>query len=104
MNSFYHYSPFEEENLWVIPIFEMAANRQPLIYIWESGMPYLMGTIKVEAPLLDGEVAINDFDVGKGILDSMVSAKIIEPPHRYIFENDLEIPICKLLVQVPKKK
>jgi hypothetical protein len=103
MDSFYHYSPIEKENMRVVPLIEKGENGQPQIYLWESGMPYLIGTIKIEGILLDGEVAINDFDYGKGILDSMISAKIIEPPHRYVLENDLEIPICKLLVEIPEK-
>jgi hypothetical protein len=50
-------------------MFEMGDNSQRQVYIWESRMLYLIGTIKIEGRLLDGEVAINDFDNGKGILD-----------------------------------
>ncbi len=102
MNSFYHYSPFEKENLWVIPLFEMAANGQPQIYLWESGMPYLSATIIIEGTLNSGEVAINNFEKGIGLLESMILAKIIEKPHRYVSESGLEIPICKLLIEIPE--
>jgi hypothetical protein len=102
MSSFYHYSPFEKETLWVIPLFEMGVNGQLSIFLWESGMPYLSATIKIEGTLNSGEVAINNFEKGIGLLESMILAKIIEEPHRFVLEYGLEIPICKLLVEIPE--
>jgi hypothetical protein len=32
----------------------------------------------------------------------MILAKIIEEPHRFVLEYGLEIPICKLLVEIPE--
>ena len=64
-----------------------------------DGFPYATATVCVEDDLLkEGEVAIKDYSENAGILNSLIEADMIEPPHAYIQSTFTKIPICKLLI------
>ena len=67
----------------------------------EDKMPYATATVCVENDLLQkGEVAIKDYSENEGILNALIEADIVEPPHAFIQADYTKIPICKLIINV----
>ena len=93
-----HKSPYREFQL--IAEFAKYKNDQVAIKLIDSsdGMPYATATLCVEDNLLkEGEVAIKDYSENEGILNSLIEANIVEPPHAVIQTSFVKIPICKLI-------
>ena len=70
------------------------------LYDLEDGLPYCTATISVEQKLSEGEVAIKNYSENVGILQSLVSAGVIEKPHSFIETGYVTIPLCKLKVSL----
>lgn len=82
------------------PQFSKYQNGQIAIRLLDlmDGMPYATATVCVEDDLLkEGEVAIKDYSENSGILESLMEADVIEPPHAFIQAEFVKIPICKLI-------
>jgi hypothetical protein len=63
-----------------------------------DGFPYATATVCVEDDLLnEGEVAIKNYSENAGILDSLIESDIVEPPHAFVHNSFVKIPICKLV-------
>ena len=62
-----------------------------------NGQSYMVASVALEEPLLAFEVAIKNYCVNEGILESLIKAGIVAPPHRHIRSGFVLIPICKLL-------
>lgn len=57
-----------------------------------------VATMNINEPLEPFEVAINDFDENKGIMQTLIEAEVIAPPKRVVNTGWLKVPICELLV------
>lgn len=101
MAIFYHYSPLEKERLYVVMDFMLFENGNLRVDLWESGMPYGMASFNLDERLEIGEIAVYNFKKLIGIMDSMIEAEIIEPPHCFVEYKSLKFPICKLRIDIP---
>lgn len=61
-----------------------------------NGQSYAVASVSLDHPLLSDEVAIKNYSENEGILESLLKAGIVAPPHRYISSGFVQIPICKL--------
>ncbi len=96
MKTINHKSPFGEYELGLQ--FAKYGNGQTAIKLIDvtDGMPFATATVAVDDQLLEDEVAIKDYSENQGILDSLMNAGIIEPPHEFIQSGFVTIPVCKL--------
>jgi len=46
--------------------------------------------------LITGELAIKDYSENEGMLDALIAAGIVEPPHRYYPSGFVKIPIVEV--------
>lgn len=60
--------------------------------------PIATCTVNVDEVLDLDEVAIKNYSENEGMLDSLIKAKIISEPLRYVNSGFVTIPICKLLI------
>lgn len=56
-----------------------------------------VATMNVQEELAHNEVAINDFEENRGVLDILISAGVLMPPKRFIHTGWLNIPICEIM-------
>ena len=98
MNHIKHESPYG--NYFLSAEFRKYPNGQTSIQLndEEDGLPYCRATISVQNKLEDGEVAIKNYSENEGILESLISAGIVFPPHRVIDQGYVKIPVCKLKI------
>jgi hypothetical protein len=61
-----------------------------------NGQSYAVASVSLEKPLLPDEVAIKNYCENEGILESLLDAGIVAPPHRFIQSGYVSFPICKL--------
>lgn len=62
------------------------------------GEPYMVATTNlVDTELGEDEVAIKNYSENKGVLDALIQAEVIEPPHGHIPSNFVVFPICTLI-------
>ena len=47
-----------------------------------------------EPPRAEAEIAIKDYSECEGVLDALVAAGAVTPPHRFVASGHVEIPIC----------
>jgi hypothetical protein len=81
--------------------FAKYANGQTAIKLWDltDGFPFATATVCVEDDLLkEDEVAIKDYSENEGLLDALIEAEVVEPPHAFIQSGFVKIPICKLKI------
>lgn len=79
--------------------FTKYKNGQTAIKLFDmtDGMPFATATVAVEDGLLkEGEVAIKDYSENEGILDTLITAGIVDYPHAFIQSSFVKVPICKL--------
>ena len=78
---------------------ETYPNGETRIQLYDSkdGIPYATATTRTEEKLEEGEIAIKNWSENLGILDFLIDRKFILPPHRFIKQEFVEIPICKLI-------
>lgn len=70
----------------------------------EDGYPEPWCTAAVKVPgLLTGEVAIKNYSENEGIVDALVSAGIINFPHRYIQQERAILSVCTLNLAVARE-
>jgi hypothetical protein len=62
----------------------------------EEQMPYAVASVAIDEPLQKDEVAIKTYSENQGILETLLSAGIINQPHRTVSTGYVRIPICKL--------
>ena len=62
----------------------------------DDGNPWVKATVYVDG-LEDDEVAIKDYSENEGVLDALLEAKIVAPPHRFVEQGWVRIPVCRLL-------
>ena len=62
----------------------------------QDGQPYAVASVALELPLLQDEVAIKDYSENEGILNELLHAGIVDPPHRMVSSGFVTIPICKM--------
>jgi hypothetical protein len=56
-----------------------------------------VATVNIPNEELDeGEVIIKDYAENSGVLNSLLDANIITPPHRFIKTGYVQCPVCKL--------
>ena len=53
--------------------------------------------------LAPDEFAIRDYSDGQGNLESLIKAKILESPHRYVQTGTDKIPICRTTTKYSDK-
>jgi hypothetical protein len=57
-----------------------------------------VATASVYVPgLLPGEVAIKDYSENEGMLQTLLDAGVVTPPHRYVRSGYVVIPVTTLL-------
>jgi hypothetical protein len=66
------------------------------LYDESDGLPYATATVSVQEKLEACEVAIKNYSENVGILESLINAKVIDSPHRFIQSGFVNIPVCKL--------
>ena len=73
-------------------------NGQTAIQLFSTndGMPWAVASVAIQEPLQPDEVAIKNYSENRGILDTLLEAGIIDPPHREVSSGFVTIPICKL--------
>lgn len=71
-------------------------NKGRLEALDKEGFPYMVISLKHES-IGDGEFLIKDYSENEGILDALISNKIVAKPHRYIKQGFVNAPVCKLL-------
>ena len=61
-----------------------------------NGQSYKVASVAIDQPLQSDEVAIKNYSENEGILKSLLKARIVAPPHRFVSSGFVQIPICKL--------
>jgi hypothetical protein len=61
-----------------------------------NGQSYAVASVAIDQPLRPDEVAIKNYSENEGILESLLEAGIVSPPHRFISSGFVQIPICKM--------
>ena len=61
-----------------------------------NGQSYAVASVALEQPLRPNEVAIKNYSENEGILEMLVSEKIVSEPHRFVSSGFVQIPICKM--------
>ena len=61
-----------------------------------NGGSYAVASVALDEPLRPDEVAIKNYSENEGILQSLLKARIVAPPHRFVSSGFVQIPICKL--------
>ena len=61
-----------------------------------DGMPWAVASVALDYPLQSDEVAIKDYSENKGILETLLKAGVVEPPHRKVSSGFVQIPVCKM--------
>ena len=97
MKEIIHHSPFGGSYTLDITVGRYS-NGQTRIQLFdtEDGMPYATATVAIEKHLESDEVAIKDYSENAGILEALVTAGIVYPPHSYLQQNFVKIPICRM--------
>ena len=74
-------------------------NGQTAIQLFSTndGMPWAVATVCLpDQSLQPDEVALKTYSENRGILETLLDAGMIEPPHRELSSGFVTIPICKL--------
>lgn len=67
-----------------------------LLHDANDGEPYAVASVAIDEPLQPDEVAIKNYSENEGILDTLLSARIVSKPHRFVSSGFVQIPICKM--------
>ena len=63
-----------------------------------EGEPIATCTVNVPTePIEEGEVFIKNYSENSGMVESLVEAGVIEPPHRKFPSGFVQIEVCKLI-------
>ncbi len=67
------------------------------VSLHNGATPYAVATVNLEsARLLPHEVAIKDYNENAGVLEALIRAKVVEPPHIHVPAGFVKIPVCQL--------
>lgn len=58
-------------------------------------LPYATCTAAIDG-LADDEYAIKDWAENEGMVELLVGAGVIAPPHRYVMSGWVTVPVCRL--------
>ncbi len=61
-----------------------------------DGEPVARCTISLPGVTNKDEVAIKDYSENEGMLDTLMDAGVVKPPHRFVSSGFVMIPICNL--------
>lgn len=65
----------------------------------DDGMPVAKCTLNIpDKDLEEDEVFIKTYSENYGMLNTLIDAKVVAPPHKFISFHFNKIPVCKLLV------
>lgn len=88
------------------PVFTRYQNNQVAIQLvvahaegnqpFSPGMPVAKATVSIPFPMQENEVAIKDYSENEGILDALINAGVVHPPHKHAVCGHAMVPICKL--------
>jgi len=84
--------------------FAMYGNKRTAIKLMnaEEG-PIATASVNLpDEPMADNEIGIKDYSENEGMLEVLMEAGIVSKPDRYVASGWVHIPICKLLVEVPR--
>lgn len=62
----------------------------------QDGLPYATATMWISG-LEKDEVAIKNYSENEGMLHALMSAGIVEAPHRTVLNGYVTVPVCKLM-------
>lgn len=66
-----------------------------------DGSPVATASINIGIEeVAEDEIAIKDYGENTGMVKALVDAEIISEPLRYVTRGYVEIPICKLLIDI----
>ena len=85
---------WQGEELQVVRKYYQDAS--PCIELWAEDGPYAVATCWVPG-LRPGEVAIKDWTENEGILEVLIGAGVVAPPHRLIPTGFVQAKVCVLL-------
>jgi len=81
--------------------FHKFPNGSTALVIYQDDQVLLKASVAVEGyQPPDGFVCIKNWSENAGILEELIENRIIDPPQAYIPSGFVEIPICKLLIEV----
>lgn len=84
----------------ILRAYKYMNDRVALQLISLKGEPVARITVNVEdAKLNDDDVCIKDYSENAGMLDAMINAGVVAPPHREIAQGFVNIPVCRLLIK-----
>lgn len=65
-----------------------------------TGAPVAMATLNNPAIDLDpDELLIKDYSENEGMLDTLLAAALVHPPHRYAISGYAQVPVVRLTVE-----
>lgn len=78
-------------------------NKRTAIQLFDTndGSPVATASINLSEEVLEAdEIAIKDYGENSGMVKALVDGGIISEPIRYVTSGYVEIPICKLLINI----
>jgi hypothetical protein len=72
------------------------------IQLFDGGFPYATASVWVEG-LKPGEIAVKNYSENAGMLQALLSAGVVEKPHRTIAQGFVEFPIVRLTEKAMKE-
>jgi hypothetical protein len=77
------------------------AGQWPVLNVYNPNNPDVSAaraSVNTDTPCLPDEVAIKDWGENEGMLEALVTARVVQPPHRWIGSGYVEIPVCRWFV------
>ena len=74
--------------------------RCPVIQLYdnEDEQPFMTASVNIPTyPLEEGEVIIKNYSENEGILDALIEAGVVAPPHAVAYSGYVEADVCRLL-------
>lgn len=91
---------------WLCDVsFAQYGNGRTAIRLTDAETKQPIATASVNLPdeeMADDEVAIKNWSENEGMLEVLMGAGIVSGPVRFTYSGYVTVPICQLLVEVPK--